>query len=61
MALSLLLLLTLPALLLGKGLAVQHLSLGKGLDVQPTAELTVYYEALCGDSVKYLLSFEFPS
>ena len=50
MASSLLLLLTLPAVLLGKG-----------LDVQPTAELTVYYEALCGDSVKYLLSFEFPS
>ena len=34
-------------------LAVPALSLGRVLAGQPTAELTVYYEALCGDSIKY--------
>jgi len=41
--LHLLLLLTVPAL-----------SLGRGLAGQPTAELTVYYEALCGDSINFV-------
>ena len=38
-------------LLLGSGL-----SLSNALVAEPTAELTVYYEALCGDSIKFLFS-----
>merc|ERR1712018_254180 len=30
------------------------LSLGKGVAVQPSAELTVYYEPLCPDSVNFV-------
>ena len=39
-------------LLLGSGL-----SLSNAAAAEPTAELTVYYEALCGDSIKFLFSF----
>ena len=39
-------------LLLGSGL-----SLSNAVAAEPTAELTVYYEALCGDSIKFLFSF----
>merc|ERR1712212_1201741 len=35
-------------------LLLLNLSLGKGLAAQPTAELTVYYEALCGDSINFV-------
>ena len=39
-------------LLLGSGLSLSNAAAG-----EPTAELTVYYEALCGDSIKFLFSF----
>jgi len=54
MIFSLLLLISSATLSLGKGLPVQPLPHGKGVAVQPSAELTVYYEALCSDSVNFV-------